>query len=180
MDAILDSGNFDALIEAGGLLAGSSNAVVADHVLERIVKHKGVVYFEPSMGTGMWMVVDVEGVHEPLAKSALHEADCFVVYDQSRTRGADMKLKHNAKALVTLGPKMTKDSTMQAVGRMRKINVSFSFIQFNSISCSRIQFLNCIQFLNFIIFSVRTNCRVLRSTRSNCVNLRAMQCLSKS
>src|SRR5262249_45237944 len=37
------------------------------------------------------------------------------------TRGSDMKLRHNARALLTLGPRMVMDSFKQAAGRMRLI-----------------------------------------------------------
>ncbi|CAD7940199.1 unnamed protein product [Amoebophrya sp. A120] len=127
IDAVFDEcGSFDSLVEAGGLLAGSSNFEVAEYIREKIDGNsknamQGVVYFEPR-GSGEWMVVNLKGVHEPLAKSPLHEADCFAFYDQSRTRGADLKLKHDAHAIVTVAPGMNKDQLMQAVGRLRKIH----------------------------------------------------------
>ena len=97
---------------------------------EKIVAGKysgddGVVYFDPEAGgsgVGEWTVVNLKGCHEPLAKSALHESQCFVFYDQSRTRGSDLKLRHDAKAVVTIAPSMNKDDMMQAVGRLRKIH----------------------------------------------------------
>ena len=43
-----------------------------------------------------------------------------MIFDEARTRGADMKLDDNVTAAVSLGPKMGKDKLMQAVGRLRK------------------------------------------------------------
>lgn len=43
-----------------------------------------------------------------------------MIFDEARTRGADIMMKTNIKAVVTLAPKMTKDKLMQAVGRLRK------------------------------------------------------------
>jgi hypothetical protein len=43
-----------------------------------------------------------------------------VIFDEARTRGADMKMKSDTKAALSLGPNMTKDKLMQAVGRLRK------------------------------------------------------------
>jgi hypothetical protein len=138
LDSALSCGKYAAFVDAGGLLAGSSNKAVAEHILSshilgRVSNHRGVVYFEPggqggqeenqaASQTSAWMVVNVKGVHEQLDKSPLAESECFALYDQSRTRGADLKLRYDAKALVTVGPRMCKDQLMQAVGRLRKIH----------------------------------------------------------
>jgi hypothetical protein len=141
VDNALSRGRYDVLLDAGGLLAGSSNRDVATYILERYVQqkdcaHSGVLYFEPgnqpgggrqsggaaSNQHGEWMVVDLKGVHEARAKSPLVDAACFAFYDQSRTRGSDLKLRHDAKGLVTVGPGMCKDQIMQAIGRLRGIH----------------------------------------------------------
>jgi hypothetical protein len=43
----------------------------------------------------------------------LQEAECFVVFDDARCRGADLKLRRNALALLTLAPGLQKDKLMQ-------------------------------------------------------------------
>ncbi len=43
-----------------------------------------------------------------------------MIFDEARTRGADIKMASNTKAVLSLAPNMTKDKLMQAVGRLRK------------------------------------------------------------
>ncbi|KAJ1300163.1 hypothetical protein OPQ81_011915 [Rhizoctonia solani] len=46
---------------------------------------------------------------------------CLVYLDDGHTRGTDLKLPRDARALVTLGPKVTKDRLLQGCMRMRKL-----------------------------------------------------------
>jgi hypothetical protein len=59
------------------------------------------------------MSIVERGTHIP-------EDSTFVIFDEARTRGADIRLQENARAVLTLSPNMTKDKLMQAVGRLRK------------------------------------------------------------
>lgn len=43
------------------------------------------------------------------------------MFDEARTRGADLKMSADVVAAISLGPKMTKDKFMQAAGRLRKL-----------------------------------------------------------
>jgi hypothetical protein len=61
------------------------------------------------------------GLHSPKEVSPIHERDSFVIFDEARSRGADMKLAPNAYAAITLGLKLTKDKLMQGAGRMRQL-----------------------------------------------------------
>jgi hypothetical protein len=54
--------------------------------------------------------------------SPIKENEAFVLFDENRCRGADMMLNQDAKALLTLGPKMCKDKLMQAAGRLRMLD----------------------------------------------------------
>ena len=112
----------DALIDAGAAMAGRTNSQVAARVVELLVKdtHQGVVYFEPKDDT--WYVLSRQGGSAPLGSSPIHEKDAFVYFDESRCRGADMKLLPKASATLTLGPGMCKDKIMQAAGRLRKLD----------------------------------------------------------
>jgi hypothetical protein len=56
--------------------------------------------------------------------------DAFVFFDESRCRGADMKLKPSAQATLTIGPGMCKDKLMQAAGRMRKLAYGQTLVLF--------------------------------------------------
>ncbi|CAE6503402.1 unnamed protein product [Rhizoctonia solani] len=46
---------------------------------------------------------------------------CIVYLDDGHTRGTDLKLPWETRALVTLGPKVTKDRLLQGCMRMRKL-----------------------------------------------------------
>jgi Protein of unknown function (DUF3645) len=111
-----------ALIDVGGLMAGSRNDEVARFYASNAVadQFRGAVYFNVLSKT--WNVYEMENKRDmPLRNSSLREAECFVYFDESRCRGADMKLKGDACALVTLEPKMTKDKFLQGCARMRKL-----------------------------------------------------------
>lgn len=116
----------NALIDAGACMAGMSNDAVVKKVID-ILKEKdieksyeGVVYFSQSDST--WKVCSLDGRRWHYGNSPIHERDAFVYFDESRCRGADMKLKDDAVGLVTIGPSMCKDKIMQAAGRMRKLD----------------------------------------------------------
>ena len=112
-----------ALIDAGALMAGKTNREVANILLKRLREGgpvHGIVYFETAQQA--WYVLDRRGGQSTLASSPVKERDCIVYFDESRCRGADMKLKTNAMAIVTIGPAMCKDKIMQALGRMRQLD----------------------------------------------------------
>lgn len=52
---------------------------------------------------------------------SIPDHETFVIFDEARTRGADLKMKEDVVAAISLGPKMTKDKFMQAAGRLRKL-----------------------------------------------------------
>jgi hypothetical protein len=51
-----------------------------------------------------------------------------VIFDQARTRGADLKMDGDIVAALSLGPDLTKDSLMQAAGRLRKLGRNQSLV----------------------------------------------------
>jgi hypothetical protein len=59
-----------------------------------------------------------DGVGLPPFKAA----ELLVVFYEARCRGTDFKLSRDAAALLTVGPKCTKDKLMQAAGRMRQLD----------------------------------------------------------
>lgn len=95
-----------------------------------------------------WHVMDKQKCILSKNRSPIHEADAFVLFDEARCRcgpshdaetvlqqcstvkllplcrGSDMKLKPNAKAILTLGPGMCRDKLMQAAMRMRQLEHS--------------------------------------------------------
>jgi hypothetical protein len=81
------------------------------------------MYFETATSNdGQWMVID-RRTHRTLPRHAspIRERDTFVIFDDARSRGADMKLRPNAVAGLTLGSRLTKDKLMQGAGRMRQL-----------------------------------------------------------
>ena len=112
-----------ALIDAGATMAGLSNLEVARRVISQLPEDsplEGVVYFDRNAAS--WYVLNRRGRKWPQSSSPIHEKDAFVYFDESRCRGADMKLLPDAMAILTVGPDMCKEKLMQAAGRMRKLD----------------------------------------------------------
>ena len=60
--------------------------------------------------------------HELIERgTSIPDHETFVIFDEYRTRGADMKMAADTVATLSLSPVLTKDNLMQAVGRLRKI-----------------------------------------------------------
>ena len=116
--------DIDAFIDAGATMAGLSNREVAEHVLALLAdvknsKHQGVVYF--SLEDDAWQFLSRSCRTYPLGSSPIREKDAFVFFDQSHCRGADMKLREDAIAFLTVGQDMCKETIMQAAMRMRRL-----------------------------------------------------------
>ena len=47
-----------------------------------------------------------------------------MIFDEARTRGADIKMKKDTVAMLSLSANMTKDKLMQAAGRLRLLGRS--------------------------------------------------------
>ncbi|TMW55333.1 hypothetical protein Poli38472_013224 [Pythium oligandrum] len=111
-----------ALIDTGALLAGVPTHDAASFLAERCSSFLGITYYDTRKNYDCWVVLDgARQAVAPLKGSAIHERDTFVLFDEARSRGSDMKLLPDACALLTLGPKMTKDKLMQGAGRMRQL-----------------------------------------------------------
>ncbi|KAF0720233.1 Aste57867_471 [Aphanomyces stellatus] len=112
---------YEALVDTGSLLAGISNYAIAEYMLNSPnlqARFRAVVYFDPA--TNQWIAWHRQTRHiVSLRDSAIKECDACVIFDDARSRGTDMKLKADAVAVLTLGPKLTKDKLMQGAGRMR-------------------------------------------------------------
>ncbi|KAG6975154.1 hypothetical protein JG688_00002681 [Phytophthora aleatoria] len=114
-----------ALIDTGALLAGVSNHEAATFLLEQTgFGFAGVTYFDGRRESNCWMIAEkTRRVVIPLEKASMTESETFVIFDEARSRGSDMKLSPNASALLTLGPRLTKDKLMQGAGRMRRVEL---------------------------------------------------------
>lgn len=113
----------DVLIDVGALLAGALLSAVAEHACALIeathTGHRGVCFCGHD-GQAKWAIMDVgTRLVTPLESAPLTPAECFVIYDQARCRGADLKLRTDARALVSLAQGTQRDALLQAVGRLR-------------------------------------------------------------
>ncbi|KAG3174226.1 hypothetical protein PI126_g444 [Phytophthora idaei] len=132
-----------ALIDTGALLAGVMNHEAAEFLLERSdFAFAGVTYFDNRNKTNCWMVAEKDRrLVLPLKESSMLEKDTFVIFDEARSRGSDMKLPPNASAVLTLGPRLTKDKLMQGAGRMRQLgrNQTLWIASFDEVAQSILQ-----------------------------------------
>ncbi len=87
-----------ALIDEDAPMAGGrDNIEVARYLAEHL--DTGVIYFD--IAQNEWWVRDKCGRAWPKHSSPIHKRDGFVYFDESRTRGADMKLNTNSCACGT-------------------------------------------------------------------------------
>ncbi|PVF94400.1 hypothetical protein CPB86DRAFT_713347, partial [Serendipita vermifera] len=86
---------------------------------------KAVVFFEQDE----LVVMTPDGLLQPLRDSPYseHLDQCIVYLDDAHTRGTDLRLP-DALAVVTLGPRITKDKLVQGSMRMRKLGQGQSVI----------------------------------------------------
>ncbi|KAG6972331.1 hypothetical protein JG687_00001494, partial [Phytophthora cactorum] len=132
-----------ALIDTGALLAGVANHDAAKFLLERDdFGFAGVAYFDSREENNCWMIAEkARRIEVSLKKSSMLEKETFVIFDEARSRGSDMKLLPDAAAVLTLGPKLTKDKLMQGAGRMRQLgcNQSLWITSFDEVAQSILQ-----------------------------------------
>ncbi|KAJ7497967.1 hypothetical protein B0H11DRAFT_1715437 [Mycena galericulata] len=93
---------------------------------------EAVVYFESS--TDEIRVISRDGRIQPLV-SSLYKTQLqktLVYLDEAHTRGTDFKFPAESRAVVTLGPKLTKDKLVQGCMRMRRLGKDHSVLFFAS------------------------------------------------
>ena len=132
-----------AVIDRGGLSAGTSNFAVAQHLRALLEAAsvgdedggpKGVMYWDASE---IKMVLPTGGAPgggtgaEPLAASRIKEHEVLVFYDEKHCRGSDVKMLNGVTAVMTLSNNgLQKDNFMQAVGRLRKFEKGKQSVSF--------------------------------------------------
>ncbi|KAF8526784.1 hypothetical protein JB92DRAFT_2869478 [Gautieria morchelliformis] len=72
----------------------------------------------------------VEPLESSLYRTQLNKA--LVYLDEARTRGTDFKFPNGTRAVVTLGPKLSKDKLVQGCMRLRKLGSEHSVVFFTS------------------------------------------------
>jgi hypothetical protein len=80
-------------------------------------KFKGILFCTDNT----WKVYKLSTQEEIDRGTSVPDNETFVIFDEYRTRGADIKMDANIAAVLTLSSSITKDSLMQAIGRLRKL-----------------------------------------------------------
>ncbi|KAE9143712.1 hypothetical protein PF005_g12398 [Phytophthora fragariae] len=177
-----------ALIDTGALLAGVANHDAAQFLLQQPdFKFAGGTYYDTREAFNCWVIVEKHRrLVMPLKSASMQEKETFVIFDEARSRGSDMKLPHEASALLTLGPKLTKDKLMQGAGRMRQLgcNQTLWIASFDEVAQSVLQSSNkgetseltAIDVLNWVIDNTKAeSVRGLLEWASNGIHFRKTQ-----
>ncbi len=100
------------LIDVGAMVLEMQNFEVADEWLTNVPQAEAAVFFSENDEV---MVIDRERHIERLVGSRFSQRldGCLVYMDEVHTRGVDLNLPVNARAAVTLGPRLTKDRLVQ-------------------------------------------------------------------
>ncbi|KAG3193069.1 hypothetical protein C6341_g343 [Phytophthora cactorum] len=176
------------LLSTLALLAGVSNHEAATFLLEQTgFGFAGVTYFDGRRESNCWMIAEkTRRVVIPSEKASMTESETFVIFDEARSRGSDMKLSPNASALLTLGPRLTKDKLMQGAGRMRQIgcNQTLWIASFDEVALSILQSneereisaLTALDVLNWVVANTKAeSVRGLLEWASNGIHYRKTQ-----
>lgn len=111
-----------ALIDAGAIICGMNNYQAASYLSVRLDKRfKGIVYFDDDSGNIMVLLRENSQIF-PIAACHLSKLEIFVYLDDVHTRGTDLVMPLNARAILTLGRDMNKDKFMQAAMRLRQLD----------------------------------------------------------
>ncbi|KAJ7035592.1 hypothetical protein C8F04DRAFT_1258798 [Mycena alexandri] len=93
---------------------------------------EAAVFFDPS--TDEIRVISRNGRIQPFASSLYKKQleKTLVYLDEAHTRGTDFKFPPGSRAVVTLGPRLTKDKLVQGCMRMRRLGKDHSVLFFAS------------------------------------------------
>lgn len=102
------------LLDVGAQMLQLGNEALAECWLSLRPDVPAAIFFsEEDELTVITQQRDLEPLHSSSFKQRLDE--CVVYLDDAHTRGTDLKLPKNARAVVTLGPKVTKDRLVQGM-----------------------------------------------------------------
>lgn len=115
------------LLDVGALLL-EDNETIAKSWLRRVGEDvaQAVIFFN---GNEIF-VFNRDGLKEPLLISpfAKQMDRCLVYLDEAHTRGTDLKMPADYRAICTLGPGLTKDRLAEACKRLRKLGKGQSVV----------------------------------------------------
>ncbi|KAH8807698.1 hypothetical protein F5884DRAFT_880995 [Xylogone sp. PMI_703] len=110
------------ILDVGAQVLELQNEELARRWLSQVpeIDAQAVIFFD-SRNELCVLSRDGEKVSLIVSPFAKQMDQCLVYLDESHTRGTDLKMPTDYRALVTLGPKLTKDRLAQACMRMRKL-----------------------------------------------------------
>ena len=108
------------LLDVGAQVLDLTNRAVVRAWLDLSQDAEAGVYFDEDDNT---MVLTRDGKIEHLGSSSFRDrlGCCLVYVDETHCRGVDFKLPRDTRAVVTLGPGLTKDRLVQGCMRLRKL-----------------------------------------------------------
>ncbi len=124
--------------DVAALFKGHSNEEVASKFCDALLnreKIKGVVYFDQK--SEKFMIMDKMTRKSTLFEGVNRDPDSyFVLFDENRCYGSDLKMGIHAEALIFIGDFTTKGEAGQTMGRLRQIhqNQSFHFVLENQVT----------------------------------------------
>ncbi|KAL5320169.1 hypothetical protein ACEPPN_010970 [Leptodophora sp. 'Broadleaf-Isolate-01'] len=124
------------ILDVGAQVLELQNEAFANAWLSRIPDAQAVIFVDIRNEI---CVLSRDGRKEFLQVSpfAKQMDQCLVYLDESHTRGTDLKLPDDYRAIVTLGPGLTKDRLVQACMRMRKLGKGQSVVFCSSLEVQR-------------------------------------------
>ncbi|KAF3228501.1 hypothetical protein TWF106_007534 [Orbilia oligospora] len=117
------------LIDAGAQILELDNLQLVKAWMAIDFEAPAAIYFDKS---NKLFVFYRNNSNVPLLATPYAEdsADCLIYLDESHTRGTDLKMPAHARGALTLGLGQTKDHTVQAAMRLRKLGTTQSIMFF--------------------------------------------------
>ncbi|QSZ29330.1 hypothetical protein DSL72_003844 [Monilinia vaccinii-corymbosi] len=161
--AVMSKPTVRVIIDVGAQVLELSNEQVASRWLSQLptTEVQAAVFFDSS---DELCVLNRDGMTEPLTVSpfAKQMDRCVIYLDEAHTRGTDLKLPLDYRAIVTLGPDLTKDRLAQACMRMRKLGKGQSVvicapkdIQIKILECTELTQLEQIEVKHVLLWCIR-------------------------
>ncbi len=96
-----------AIIDCGAILAGTNLREFSQSLLQYFKDDSfgGILYYD-DIDLHDWVILEKSGRCLPKDISPVRDEDAFVIFDEPRCRGTDLKLRTEAVALLTLAPNM--------------------------------------------------------------------------
>jgi len=131
-NAFHQPGRVRILIDAGAQILEHSNKGFAKAWLDADLEAAAAVYFDDDHR--VWALYRTGKCIPLVASPFVDDLDRCVVYlDESHCRGTDIKFPSNARAALTLGQHLTKDTLVQAAMRLRLLGQTQSITFFSPV-----------------------------------------------